>query len=83
MNFKPFSIYSFKTPLLVLITLLYSSVNYAEVELDNHEESENVMDDSMLKANSTLQSLKNLDKQQQYQTPFVQDLENNQKVSMG
>lgn len=80
MNFKPFSIYSFKTPLLVLITLLYSSVNYAEVELDNHEESENVMDDSTLKANSTLQSLKNLDKQQQYQTPFVQDLENNQKV---
>jgi zinc protease len=80
MNYTPFSIYSFRTSFLVLVVLLYSPFNHAEVELDNHDETDTMIDDSVLKANSTLQSLKNLDKHQQYQTPFVQDLENNQKV---
>lgn len=80
MNLNPFSIYSIKIPLFVCISLLYSPLNHAEVELDNHDETDAVIDDSVLKANSTLQSLKNLDKHQQYQAPFVQDLSNNQKV---
>jgi zinc protease len=80
MNFNPFSTYSIKIPLFVCISLLYSPLNHAEVELDNHDETDAVIDDSALKANSTLQSLKNLDKHQQYQAPFVQDLSNNQKV---
>ncbi|MGO3385786.1 MAG: M16 family metallopeptidase, partial [Acinetobacter guillouiae] len=80
MNFNPFSTYSIKIPLFVFISLLYSPLNHAEVELDNHDETDAVIDDSALKANLTLQSLKNLDKHQQYQAPFVQDLSNNQKV---
>ena len=80
MNFNPFSTYSIKIPLFVFISLLYSPLNHAEFELDTHDETDAVIDDSALKANSTLQSLKNLDKHQQYQAPFVQDLSNNQKV---
>lgn len=57
MNFNPFSTYSIKIPLFVCISLLYS-LNHAEVELDNHDETDAVIDDSALKANSTLQSLK-------------------------
>ena len=73
------SITSLKPSLLLLITLSCTSLTYAEVELDNRDNDE-IMDDSSLKSYSTLQSLKNLEKKQTYQTPFVQDLKNNLKV---
>ena len=79
MRLSIFSKKYLKTSLLLIITLSTASLNHAEVEFDDRDTDE-MIDNTVLKSYSTLQSLKNLEKKQNYQTPFVQDLENNLKV---
>lgn len=71
--------FSMQTLSLFFLAMSISTINHAEVEFDDHNNTD-LVDDTGLKAYSTLQSLKNLEKKQNYQTPFVQDLENNLKV---
>lgn len=66
------------TPLLVL--LCHASLSHADVEQLGDSENEMIIDQATLKSISHLQSLKNLEKKQSYQAPFVQDLSNTLKV---
>ena len=70
----------FKPQLLILIcSLSYTSALLADIELDNHES--NIEDLGLpLKSISNLQSLKKLPQLQEYQAPFVQELNNANKV---
>lgn len=56
------------------------SLTHAEVEQDTRDDTDAVISDTTLKANTTLSSLQNLPKQQQYQAPFVQDLPTTAKI---
>jgi len=68
------------TQLLYLSIALYCPIAVAEVEQDDYDDTDNVISNVQLKANTTLQSLQNLPRHQKYQAPFVQDLENVQKI---
>ena len=69
-----------KAPLLLLGILLYPTLNYADTTPDERENTVVHISDTNLKALKSLQSLKNLGEHQQYQAPFVQDLQNTQNV---
>lgn len=64
----------------VISALLCSASSWAELELDNQADADALLDDTPLKSITTLQSLKNLSQQKSYQAPFVQELNNPQKV---
>ncbi len=66
--------------LLLISTLLCSSYSIAEFSAEDATEAEPLPTDTPLKSLNVLESLKNLDQQKNYQAPFVQELNNTQKV---
>lgn len=66
--------------LILINTLLFSSYTTAEFSAEDLAETEPLPTDTPLKSINVLESLKNLDQQKSYQTPFVQELKNAQKV---
>lgn len=64
----------------LLVLLCHASLSHADVEQLGDSENEMIIDQATLKSISHLQSLKNLEKKQSYQAPFVQDLSNTLKV---
>lgn len=70
-----------KKPLTCLcLMMLPSAHSFADIELNQSDEAALFYDQSPLKSIATLQSLKNLTSKEVYQAPFVQDIENPQKV---
>lgn len=70
-----------KAYLISLLVLLCSaSLSHADIEELVDPENEILIDQSNLKSIVHLQSLRNLEKKQSYQAPFVQDLLNTLKV---
>lgn len=62
------------------LILLLSHPSHAEIEQHLETENDRVADQSPLKSLSQLQSLKQLNQRQQYQAPFVQELNNTLQV---